>query len=146
MQTRIQQAPFDAAAEAARLTAGRSDMGALVTFTGLVRGEPGSSLTLEHYPGMTERQMAEIAAEAARRWPAAEGIAIHRYGELHAGEPIVLVAITAPHRADAFRAAEFLMDWLKTKAPFWKRETDAGGNSRWVEARTEDGRAADRWG
>ena len=138
--TRVQAAPFDAAAETAALTQGRGDTGALVSFTGLVRGEPGTALTLEHYPGMTETALADIAAEAAGRW-AVGGTVIHRYGTLAVGEAIVLVAVASSHRGDAFRACEFLIDWLKTRAPFWKRETDG----RWVDARGSDDRAAARW-
>ena len=137
---RIQSEPFDAAAEMAALTRGRGDVGALVSFTGLVRGAAGDSLMLEHYPGMTETALADIAAKAAARW-AVSGTVIHRYGTLAVGEAIVLVAVTSSHRGDAFRACEFLIDWLKTKAPFWKREADG----RWVDARGSDDRAAARW-
>ena len=136
--TRTQSAPFDAAAEAAALTAGRTDIGALVTFTGLVRDTP---LTLEHYPAMTSRQLAAIADEAARRWPILAGTIIHRHGHLAPGDPIVLVAIASAHRAAAFQAAEFLMDWLKTRAPFWKHEQGTG----WVAAKASDDEAANRW-
>lgn len=136
--TRVEAAAFDAAAETAALTAGRTDVGALVTFTGLVRDTP---LTLEHYPAMTGRQLAAIAAEAQARWPGIAGTVIHRYGTLAPGDPIVLVAIIAPHRGEAFAAAEFLMDWLKTRAPFWKHEAGSG----WVAARASDAAAAARW-
>lgn len=136
--TRVQAEGFDAAAEAAALTAGRTDIGALVTFTGLVRDAP---LTLEHYPAMTERQLAGIAAQAWQRWPLLGGIVIHRHGQLAAGDPIVLVAIASAHRAAAFESAEFLMDWLKTRAPFWKHEAGKG----WVEAKASDDQAAERW-
>jgi molybdopterin synthase catalytic subunit len=136
--TRVQPGAFDAAAEAAALTAGRTDLGAVVTFTGLVRDTP---LTLEHYPGMTERQLAAIAAEAMARWPGIAGSVVHRFGDLAPGAPIVLVAIAASHRGPAFAAAEFLMDWLKTRAPFWKHEAGAG----WVAARASDTIAAARW-
>ncbi len=142
---RTQAEPFDAAAEAAALTAGRVDIGAVVTFTGLVRADDGlTSLTLEHYPAMTNRQMATIAHEAEHRWPISAGTIIHRHGRLLPGEPIVLVAIAGPHRAAAFEAAEFLMDWLKTKAPFWKAEERDSGTS-WVAAKHEDDLAAARW-
>jgi molybdopterin synthase catalytic subunit len=136
--TRTQPGPFDAAHESALLTAGRTDIGALVTFTGLVRDAP---LTLEHYPAMTEKQLAAIAAEAWDRWPLLAGTVIHRYGTLAAGNPIVLVAIASAHRAAAFEAAEFLMDWLKTRAPFWKHEAGKG----WVAAKASDDQAAERW-
>lgn len=136
--TRTQSQPFDAAQETALLTAGRTDIGALVTFTGLVRDAP---LTLEHYPAMTEKQLASIATEAWARWPLLGGTVIHRHGTLAAGEPIVLVAIASAHRAAAFEAAEFLMDWLKTRAPFWKHEAGAG----WVAAKASDDDAANRW-
>ncbi len=136
--------PLDPTAELARLETAGGDAGALVTFTGLVRGKPGDVLELEHYPGMTERQIAAIAAEAERRWPLTACLAIHRYGRLAVGEPIVLVATAAAHRGDAFAAAEFLMDWLKTKAPFWKRE-DGPQGARWVDARVSDDAAARRW-
>lgn len=136
--TSVQAEPFDAAAVTAALTAGRTDIGALVTFTGLVRD---TQLTLEHYPAMTERQLAAIAAEAWARWSLLGGTVIHRHGTLAPGDPIVLVAIASAHRAAAFEAAEFLMDWLKTRAPFWKHEAGAG----WVAAKASDDRAAARW-
>jgi molybdopterin synthase catalytic subunit len=135
---RVQAQAFDAGHEAALLTAGRSDIGALVTFTGLVRDAP---LTLEHYPAMTEKQLASIAAQAWARWPLLAGTVIHRHGTLAAGDPIVLVAIASAHRAAAFEAAEFLMDWLKTRAPFWKHEAGKG----WVAAKASDDQAAERW-
>ena len=136
--TRVQSAPFDLAVEAAALTAGRTDIGAVVTFTGLVRDV---ALSLEHYPGMTERQLAAVAAEAQARWPLLGGTVIHRYGDLAPGDPIVLVAVAAAHRSEAFEAASFLMDWLKTRAPFWKRE----GGGDWVAAKASDNAAAARW-
>ena len=134
---RVQAAPFDLAAETQALTAARTDIGALVTFTGLVRDHP---LTLEHYPGMTERKLAAVAAEADARWPLLGGTVVHRYGDLAPGDPIVLVAVAAAHRAAAFDAASFLMDWLKTRAPFWKRDRDG-----WVAGRASDNAAAGRW-
>jgi molybdopterin synthase catalytic subunit len=136
--TRVQAAAFDAGHEAALLTAGRTDIGALVTFSGLVRD---TVLTLEHYPAMTEKQLASIAAEAWARWPLLGGTVIHRHGKLPPGDGIVLVAIASAHRAAAFEAAEFLMDWLKTRAPFWKHEDGAG----WVAAKASDDAAAKRW-
>ena len=134
---RVQAEPFDTGAELAALGAGRTDIGAIVSFTGLVRD---TALELEHYPAMTAKALAAIAAEAEARWPLLGGTVIHRFGALAPADPIVLVAIAARHRGDAFAAAEFLIDWLKTRAPFWKRE--AGG---WVEARASDDAAAARW-
>lgn len=145
---RTQQAPFDVGAEIAALTRGRTDIGAVASFVGFVRdvshGVRVEAMTLEHYPGMTERQMRMIANEATRRWPLQGGIVIHRIGRLTPGEPIVLVALASAHRTAAFEACAFLIDWLKTKAPFWKRE-EADGEARWVEARTDDDTAAARW-
>ena len=143
---RLQAEPFDAAAEQAALLAGRTDLGAAVCFTGLVRADDGLvALTLEHYPAMTLAQMQAIANKAAARWPGVIGTCIHRHGRLLPGAPIVLVTTAAPHRADAFAAAQFLMDWLKTSAPFWKREEWADGTARWVEAKGSDDTAAERW-
>ncbi len=142
---RVQAAPFDAAAEVAALSAGRSDVGAVVSFTGLVRGDDDLvSLTLEHYPAMTERALTTIAAEADARWPLLGGTVVHRVGRLLPGEAIVLVAVASAHRGAAFAAAEFLMDWLKTRAPFWKAEECVGGVT-WVAARAGDDAAAARW-
>ncbi len=147
MRVRVQEAPFDAAAEHADF---RRDLacGAVVSFTGVVREGQGAqairAMTLEHYPGMTEQALADIAQEALARWPLRRVRIIHRFGRLEPGEDIVLVLTAADHRREAFEAAEFLMDWLKTKAPFWKREETADG-SRWVEARQADDEAAARW-
>ena len=145
---RVQEAPFDVAAELAALTRGRSDIGAVASFLGLVRDLDGdraiSAMTLEHYPGMTERKLAEIEAEANARWPLQASLIVHRYGRMLPGEPIVLVATAAPHRAAALESCAFLIDWLKTRAPFWKLEETAG-ESRWVAARTADDEAAARW-
>jgi molybdopterin synthase catalytic subunit len=145
---RIQPEDFDAAAEAAALTRGRADVGAVVTFTGLCRDEGGKldALELEHYPGMAEDEIARVAAEAERRWPILGGVAIHRYGKIAPGENIVLVVIASSHRAAAFEAAEFMMDYLKTRAPFWKKEhLSDGSTGEWVEAKDIDDAAADRW-
>lgn len=146
---RVQEAPFDIGAELAALTAGRTDIGALATFVGLVRAEDGartiSAMTLEHYPGMTEKKLAEIEAEANARWPLQASLIVHRYGRMLPGEPIVLVATASPHRAAALEACTFLIDWLKTKAPFWKLE-ESGDRVSWVEARATDDEAAARWG
>ena len=145
---RVQEAPFDVGAELAALTAGRTDIGGVASFTGLVRDMAGeqaiTAMTLEHYPGMTERKLAEIEAEASARWALQASLIVHRYGRMLPGEPIVLVATAAPHRAAALEACAFLIDWLKTQAPFWKLEETAG-ESRWVAARASDDRAAARW-
>jgi molybdopterin synthase catalytic subunit len=145
---RLQREPFDAAAEAARLTRGRTDVGALVQFTGICRGaeegEPIAALTLEHYPGMAEVELKGHVGEALARWPLMGVTVIHRYGRLSPGEPIVLVIATSSHRAAAFAAAEFLMDYLKTRAPFWKQIETANATS-WVDAKATDDAAAERW-
>ncbi len=146
MAVRVQRADFDLGAELASLRAGRSDIGALVSFTGLVR-DLGGQLTgfeLEHYPAMTERALAAIEAEAAARWPLQASLVIHRFGPLAPGEQIMMVATAAAHRAAAFAAAEFLMDYLKSRAPFWKKETTAAGTA-WVEAQGADEAALERW-
>ena len=148
MNVRLQQEPFDAAAEAAKLTHGRTDIGALVTFTGICRGEengdPIAALTLEHYPGMAEAEIARHVEAAESRWSLTGVTVVHRYGSIAPGEPIVLVVTASSHRHDAFAAAEFLMDYLKTRAPFWKRVEHAAGGD-WVEAKSSDDAAADRW-
>ena len=146
MAIRVQRGDFDVAAEIAGLTAGRTDVGAIVTFTGRVRGDGGiSALTLEHYPGMTEAELERIEAEAQSRWPLDASLIVHRIGELEPGDNIVLVVTVSAHRSAAFEAAAFLMDYLKTRAPFWKKETDSSGNEVWVEAREGDEKAARRW-
>jgi molybdopterin synthase catalytic subunit len=145
---RIQRQDFNVADEIARLTRGRGDVGAVVTFTGLCRDDGGrlAALELEHYPGMAEAEIARIAAEAAGRWPVTGITAIHRFGKIRPGENIVLVVAASSHRQAAFEAADFLMDYLKSRAPFWKKEHLAGGQSgAWVEARTSDAHAAARW-
>ena len=142
---RIQRQDFDAAAEVAALSTGNKQVGAVVTFTGVVRGEDGlSALTLEHYTGMTEREIARHADEAERRWPLLGITVIHRTGRLIPGENIVLVAVASAHRPAAFEAAEFLVDYLKTRAPFWKEE-ERGAATKWVEAKGSDESAAARW-
>ncbi|HMA70986.1 MAG TPA: molybdenum cofactor biosynthesis protein MoaE [Xanthobacteraceae bacterium] len=145
---RLQTADFDAAAEAAVLTRERTDVGAVVTFTGICRGseagEPVAAMTLEHYPGMAEAEITCHVDEAQARWPLLGVTVIHRYGRLVPGDNIVLVVTAASHRGDAFAAAEFLMDYLKTRAPFWKQEERPGG-SVWVDAKSADDAAADRW-
>ena len=145
---RLQRENFDAAAEAARLTRGRSDIGAVVTFTGICRGdevgEPIVALTLEHYPGMAEDEIARHVAEACARWPLMGVTVIHRHGRIAPGEDIVLVVTASSHREAAFAAAEFLMDYLKTRAPFWKQVEKAGAKN-WVAAKESDDTAAERW-
>jgi molybdopterin synthase catalytic subunit len=144
---RVQEQPFDVGAELAALAAGRTDIGAVASFIGLVRDmadAPITAMTLEHYPGMTEKKLAEIEAEANARWPLQASLIVHRYGRMLPGEPIVLVATASAHRAAALEACAFLIDWLKTEAPFWKLE-ETGEANRWVEARATDGAAAARW-
>lgn len=144
IEVRVQTEDFDPGAEIARLHATRDDIGAVASFVGLVRGGEIATMTLEHYPGMTERQLRAVADEAAERWPLQGLVVVHRYGRLVPGDRIVLVAAASAHRSAAFEACAFLMDWLKTRAPFWKREETADG-SRWVEAKAEDDAAAARW-
>jgi len=145
---RIQQADFDVAKEIAALSKGRTDVGAVVTFSGVCRGsengEPIAALTLEHYPGMAEAEIGRHADEALSRWPLQGLTIIHRFGRIAPGENIVLVVTASSHRQAAFEAAEFLMDYLKTNAPFWKREESEKGTS-WIEARDHDDDAAARW-
>lgn len=144
ISVRVQTEAFDPGAETHALSAGRSDIGAVASFVGLVRGGEIEAMTLEHYPAMTTKALAAIAAEADARWPLLGGTLIHRHGRLLPGDPIVLVAIAAAHRGDAFAACAFIMDYLKTGAPFWKKE-ETGAESRWVEAKAEDEAARDRW-
>ncbi len=140
----VQTGDFDVGAELARLEA--LGGGGVASFTGVVRGGNGlQALELEHHPGMTQAMMTRIAEEAARRWPLLGVTAIHRHGRLLPGQRIVLTAAASPHRAAALEATAFLIDWLKTRAPFWKKEHFADGTSRWVEARAEDDAAAARW-
>ena len=145
---RVQAEDFDPGREQALLTGGRRDIGALVSFVGLCRDEDGAleALELEHYPGMAEDEIRRVAEEALERWPLQGLTVIHRFGRIQPGEQIVLVLTAARHRADAFAAAAFLMDYLKTRAPFWKKERRADGASGdWVSAKSEDDAAADRW-
>ena len=148
MTVKVQREDFDPGAEIAKLHTGSSDIGAVVSFVGLVRGESHgerlTSMTLEHFPEMTERELRRIADEARARWTLNDVIIVHRIGELKPGERIVLVVTAAAHRHAAFEAAEFLMDYLKARAPFWKRELRASGE-HWVEARGSDNEAAARW-
>ena len=145
---RVQQEDFDIGAEIARAKVGRSDIGAIVAFVGAVRDRAGNhaveEMMLEHYPGMTERELERIEAEAVCRWPLQACLIVHRYGRLQPSDNIVLVLTASEHREAAFRAAEFLMDYLKTRAPFWKRESGPQG-SRWVEADISDDAASGRW-
>ncbi len=145
---RVQAEPFDLGAESAALTAGRVDVGGLASFVGLCRADDGlSALVLEHYPGMTERAIRRIAEEACVRWPLTGCTVIHRYGRLPPGAPIVLVLTASSHRTAALESCAFLIDWLKTGAPFWKREEFTDGRpERWVEAKAADDAAAARWG
>lgn len=145
---RIQAEDFDTGAEIARLSAGRNDVGAVVTFTGLCRDEGGQldALELEHYPGMAETELARIADEALARWPLGGLTVIHRHGRIEAGQNIVLVVAASAHRQAAFEAASFLMDYLKSRAPFWKKEHRRDGSAGgWVEAKAADAAAATKW-
>lgn len=148
MAVRVQEEDFDIGRELAGLTAGNHAIGGLGVFVGLVRdiagGESVSAMSLEHYPGMTERQLEEIEREAHARWPLDASLIIHRVGDLKPGDNIVLVACASAHRQASLDATAFLIDWLKTKAPFWKRE-DTPDGARWVDAREADDAAAARW-
>jgi molybdopterin synthase catalytic subunit len=145
---RVQAADFDTGRELESLTRGRSDVGAVASFVGLVReasdGSAVSAMTLEHYPGMTENALEAICSEAHARWDLIDTLVVHRVGELKPGDRIVLVGVSSAHRGEAFAACEFIMDYLKTRAPFWKREFTPQG-SRWVEARASDDAAAEKW-
>jgi molybdopterin synthase catalytic subunit len=149
MTVRVQKEDFDLTAEVRALTNRRSDIGAVVTFTGLVRGgsddAPIATLELEHYPAMTEAEIRRVEADALARWPLAATLIIHRFGTLAPGDNIVLVVTASAHRGPALEAASFLMDYLKSRAPFWKKETGPGGETRWVEARESDEAALARW-
>jgi molybdopterin synthase catalytic subunit len=145
---RLQKELFDAATETAPLTRASRDIGALVTFTGICRDEAGSlaALEIEHYPGMAEAEIGRVLDHSIERWPLEGALVIHRYGVIRPGEPIVLVATASKHRGEAFAAAEFLMDYLKTNAPFWKKTRARDGREAgWVGAREEDKTAAARW-
>ena len=148
MPVRVQTQDFDAGAEIASLRRGNPEIGAVASFIGVCRdendGDRVTSMTLEHYPGMTEKALENIVAEAKERWEVMDVLVIHRVGELKPAEQIVLVVVAGAHRGDAFAACEFIMDYLKTRAPFWKKE-QTPENSRWVEARASDDAAAGRW-
>ena len=142
----VQEALFDMATESAALTTGRTDIGGVASFLGVCRGDDAlAAMVLEHYPGMTERALGRIVAEAEARWPLTGCTVIHRVGRILPGEPIVLVLTASAHRAAALESCAFLIDWLKTKAPFWKREEFADGDARWVAAKNDDDAAAARW-
>ena len=149
MAVRVQSADFDIAAEIKALQGNRTDIGAIVTFTGTVRGATKAgditTMTLEHYPGMTEAELARVEAEAHARWPLQGSTIIHRIGDLVPGDNIVLVVTASKHRHAAFESAEFLMDYLKSRAPFWKKETATDGTGAWVDARESDDDALNRW-
>ena len=146
MSVRVQSEPFDMGAEVTAFTASVPGAGAVVTFSGLVRDEGGSltAMEIEHYPGMTERALEKIRADALARWSLTDAMIIHRYGPMKPGDQIMMVATAARHRTDAFAAAEFLMDYLKSRAPFWKKEFGTDGDA-WVAAKDEDDDALDRW-
>lgn len=147
MDVRVQEAPFDVGAEVSNFGDGGTSMGAIVTFTGIVRDLPGApmeAMEIEHYPGMTEKALRSIAGQAVERFSLGDVLVIHRFGRLVPGETIMMVGTAARHRADAFAAAEFLMDYLKSRAPFWKREITASG-ADWVASKDEDEAALGRW-
>ena len=145
MRVAVQSAPFDPGAEVQAFTAGAAGAGAVVTFTGIVRPDGGlTGMEIEHYPGMTEKAITGIVAEAMARWSLIDALVIHRHGRLAPGQAIMMVATAAPHRGDAFAAAEFLMDYLKSRAPFWKKEIGAVGEA-WVAAKDTDEDALKRW-
>ena len=149
MTVRIQTDDFDVGREQRAMTSNNTDIGAIVTFTGVVRGTTQdknlTTMALEHYPGMTEREFERIEAEARSRWPLQDCLIVHRVGQLKPGDNIVLVITASSHRRAAFEAAQFLMDYLKTDAPFWKKEQTEDGNTQWVENRKSDDRARERW-
>ncbi|MCD9148165.1 molybdenum cofactor biosynthesis protein MoaE [Pseudophaeobacter flagellatus] len=148
MQVRVQEAGFDLGAQSDAFAAGCSGAGAIVTFTGVVRDAEGGGLVameIEHYPGMTQKALEKIAAEAEARWSLADVLVIHRYGRLKPGARIMMVATAARHRRDAFEAAEYMMDYLKSRAPFWKKEILQDGASEWVSAKADDEDALTRW-
>ena len=146
MDIRVQEAPFDLGAETRNFATRQSGMGAVVTFTGIVRDVAGGldAMQIEHYPGMTEKALTKIAEDAASRWNTGDILIIHRHGTLHADDMIMMVATASRHRKDAFEAAEFLMDYLKSRAPFWKKEATKDGKS-WVDSKAEDEDALSRW-
>ena len=146
MSVRLLAAPFDPGAELAKFHTGRTDVGAIVSFTGVTRDDSGtlSYMEIEHYPGMTESALQKIEAEARNRWDLKDSLILHRHGKIAPGEVIMMVATAAPHRRDAFEAADFLMDFLKSRAPFWKKEVSGEGES-WVDAKSQDEADLKRW-
>jgi molybdopterin synthase catalytic subunit len=147
MEIRVEEAPFDFGAESQRFADAAQGAGAVVTFLGVVRGDGGriAAMEIEHYPGMTDVAIGRIVAKAQARWNLVSALVIHRYGRMRPGDAIMMVATAAPHRQDAFAAAEFLMDYLKSRAPFWKKELSPDGSASWVEGREEDEAALRRW-
>ncbi|MCK0137575.1 molybdenum cofactor biosynthesis protein MoaE [Aliiroseovarius sp. F47248L] len=147
MAVRVQSEPFDPGEELSRFGQDRTDIGAVVSFTGLVRDDDGTldRMEIEHYPGMTEKAIATIVDEASQRWSLTDCLVIHRHGPLAPGEVIMMVATAAKHRVAAFQAAEFLMDFLKSRAPFWKKEFQSDGSTDWVDAKVDDEDALKRW-
>jgi molybdopterin synthase catalytic subunit len=149
IEIRVQETPLDVAEELAPMYTGNAAIGGVVSFVGLMRdlneGDQVSEMTLEHYPGMTEKALRAIVDEAVARWALLRARVVHRVGQIRPQDPIVLVAVASAHRGEAFRACEFIIDYLKTKAPFWKRERTADGRTRWVEARASDDAAAGNW-
>ena len=153
IDVRVQSGEFDLGGEMQRLCGGHTSIGAVASFVGLVRDDnqvagqsgDGATMILEHYPGMTEKALQRIAAQAAQRWQLQGVTVVHRTGALHPGDPIVLVLAASPHRQDAFDACQYIMDILKTEAPFWKKERLADGSERWVESRASDAKSASRW-
>ena len=147
MDIRVQEAAFSLGSEVEAFAERQSGMGAVVTFSGIVRDTDAGlqTMEIEHFPGMTERQLETFAARARDRWSLGDVLIIHRYGSMAPGDTIMMVGTAAPHRVDAFQAAEYLMDYLKSRAPFWKREITANGSSAWVEAKDEDEDLLSRW-
>lgn len=148
MRVEVQEAPFDAGAVTSEFTAGAKGAGAIVTFTGIVREADVGTMTvmeIEHYPGMTQKALEKIAKEAMARWSLVDALVIHRHGRLSPGEQIMMVATASRHRKDAFAAADFLMDYLKSRAPFWKKEILADGSAEWVAAKASDEDALQKW-
>lgn len=147
MATRIQSAPFDLSEELKSFGLGRADVGGVVSFTGIVRDDDNTLkyMEIEHYPGMTEKAVAQIVSDAIARWDLADALVIHRYGALAPGDQIMMVATAAKHRVAAFEAAEYLMDYLKSRAPFWKKEFTTAGEATWVDAKVHDEDALARW-
>ncbi len=148
MRVEVQEAPFDVGAVTSEFTSGAKGAGAIVTFTGVVREADAGAMTvmeIEHYPAMTQKALEQIATQAIERWSLADALVIHRFGRLSPGDQIMMVATASRHRKDAFEAAEFLMDYLKSRAPFWKKEILSDGSADWVAAKDDDEKALERW-